>query len=122
MNYDELDLANAEKLVSQRQFFHRRIKKSSEVIAQLMARKGYNQQQSANEIADVWNRIAGEKLAQQTIVGNIRRGVLEINVANSMLIQRLEFDKKKLLAELKQQLPQTKLTNLRFRLGIVTRP
>jgi hypothetical protein len=72
-------------------------------------------------VAEAWQQVTHKKYAGQTIVGNISRGVLEITVSNSMLNQRLEFEKKQLLADLKQQLPHTNLKNIRFRTGNVTR-
>jgi hypothetical protein len=116
-NYDEQDFDNAEKLVKGRQFFVRKPQKSANLIAQLMARKGYGQQKSANEIDETWNAIAADAWREQTRIGTIRRGVLEIVVSTSVLNQRLEFDKKRLLTELNQRLPQIKLNDIRFRIG-----
>ncbi len=116
-NYDDQDFDNAEKLVKGRQFFVRKPQKSANLIAQLLARKGYGQQKTANEIDETWNAIAADAWREQTRVGTIRRGVLEIVVSTSVLNQRLEFDKKRLLKELNQRLPQIKLNDIRFRIG-----
>jgi len=116
-NYDDQDFDDAEKLVKGRQFYVRKPQKSANLIAQLMARKGYGQQKSANEIDETWNAIAADAWREQTRVGTIRRGVLEIVVSTSVLNQRLEFDKKRLLTELNQRLPQIKLNDIRFRIG-----
>ena len=84
-----------------------------------MARKGYGQQQTIRQLDEVWRAIAARSWRAQTRVGVIRGGVLEVIVGNSVLNQRLEFEKKKLLAELQQQLPKNKIRDIRFRIGNV---
>jgi hypothetical protein len=114
---DELDFNQAEKLVRQRQRFRRRPKKSANLVAQLMARKGYGQQQAIRELDDVWSAIAADTWRMQTRVGVIRGGILEVVFGNSVLNKRLEFDKKRLLAELQRQLPKNNIRDIRFRIG-----
>ena len=118
-SYEELDFNQAEKLVQKRQFFRRRPKKSADIVARLMARKGYGQQQSTNQLVDAWNVVVGDNWREQTRVGVIRRGVLEVMVGSSVLNQRLEFEKKKLLAGLQAQLPKTTIKDIRFKIGNV---
>lgn len=84
-----------------------------------MARKGYAQTETADELATVWQKVAGPKWKTKTKVGIIRRGVLEIMVSSSIVIQQLEFEKRKLLSELQAQLPKNNLKDLRFRIGNV---
>jgi hypothetical protein len=52
-------------------------------------------------------------------VGAVRRGTLEVLVANSTLLQELGFQKKALLESLGQLLPDEKIQNLRFKVGNV---
>ena len=117
-SYDELDFSQASDLVNKRQRFTRRPKKSAEIVAQLMARKGYGQQSTTNELQETWEGVAN-RWQGQTKAGQIRRGVLEVFVANSVLHQRLEFEKRTLLGELQQRLPNAKIRDIRFRLGTV---
>lgn len=84
-----------------------------------MARKGYAQTESANDLEIAWNKIVDQKWKTKTKVGVIRRGVLEIVVSNSTVNQQLEFTKRKLLIELQTQLPKNNLKDLRFRIGNV---
>jgi predicted nucleic acid-binding Zn ribbon protein len=88
-----------------------------DIIAQLMARKGFARVQSGAACEAAWREAAGEMIAQFTRVGNIRSGKLEITVSNSVLIQELTFQKSALLKNLKALLPDAKITDLRFRLG-----
>ena len=114
---DELDFSQAAKLVRQRQRFRRGPKKSANLVAQLMARKGYGQQQSIRKLDEIWSTIAADSWRPQTRVGMLRGGILEVVVANSVLNQRLEFDKKRLFAELQRQLPNNNIRDIRFRIG-----
>ena len=66
-----------------------------------------------------WAEIAGP-YAEQTRVNSFNRGVLEIVVANSVILQELtQFHKKKLLQQLKGKISSGPLTDLRFRVGEV---
>jgi hypothetical protein len=118
-SYEELDFRQAADLVKQRQRFTRRPRKSAEIVAQLMARKGYAQQSTTNELQETWKKVAPTACCDQTQAGQIRRGVLEVLVANSVLHHRLEFEKTTLLSELQKQLPNAKIRDIRFRIGNV---
>jgi hypothetical protein len=117
--YDEQDFDQANELVKRRQRFFRRPKRPADLLGQLMARKGYAQSETANELESTWNEIVGTNWQTKTKVGSIRRGVLEIIVSNSSANQQLAFQKKKLLLELQKQLPKNNLKNLRFTIGSI---
>ena len=107
--YDELDFSQAHDLVKKRQRYFRRPKKPADILAKLMARKGYAQTESSNDLEDTWNRVVGPKWQSKTKVGNISRGILEVFVVSAAVNQQLGFQKRKLLAQLKGQLPQNKI-------------
>ena len=115
----ETDFEQANKLTKDRQRFFRRPKKPANIISQLMARKGYCQTQTANELSDAWQELVGEKWKNKTKAGNVNRGVLEVFVANAAVNQKIGFEKKKILAALKQRVPQNKITDIKFRVGSV---
>ena len=117
--YDEQDFDQANDLVKSRQRYFRRPRRPADVLGQLMARKGYTQTQTANELQVTWNEIVGTRWQAKTKVGPIRQGVLEIIVSNSAVNQQLEFKKNKILAELQTQLPKNNLKDLRFRVGSI---
>jgi hypothetical protein len=117
--YDEEDFEQASRLVKSRQFFHRKPKKAADLIAQLMARKGYNQSTAVDELKTAWEAIGDRRWVKQTQPGNIRKGVLEVMVANSALLQQLQFARQNLVTALQQQLPQNKIKDIRFRIGTV---
>ena len=101
-----------------RRWFHaRQPKKIGNVVAQVMQRTGYAQAEAARQIDEVWQKAAGEGLARTTRVGKVRRGRLEIMVASSLVMQELTFQKKRLLADVQQELPEMKIESIRFRVG-----
>ncbi len=116
---EEIDFQQANELTRGRQRFFRRPKKPADIISQLMARKGYCQNQSANELEDLWQELVGQKWQNKTKVGNVNRGVLEVFVVNAGVNQKIGFEKRKLLAALKQKVPQNKITDIKFRVGSV---
>ena len=117
--YDELDFSQAQDLLKKRQRYFRRPKKPADLLARLMARKGYAQTQSSNNLEDIWNQVVGPKWQAKTKVGNVSRGILEVYVVSAAVNQQLGFQKRKLLADLKNRLPQNKLKDIRFRIGNV---
>jgi DNA polymerase III subunit beta len=95
----------------------RQPKHVANVLAQLLARRGYAQVQSADDLAAAWREAAGPQAAQQTRVVGLRRGQLEIVVAGSAWMQELTFRKTELLARLVELVPGKKIRGLRYRSG-----
>ena len=87
------------------------------VLSELMSRRGYARVQSAATFEAAWNEAAGPLAAKYTRVGPLRRGTLEVVVANSTLVQELGFQKQALLKSLAELLPDEEITNIRFRTG-----
>jgi predicted nucleic acid-binding Zn ribbon protein len=90
-----------------------------DILSSLMAKQGFARVQSCEALEAAWRDAAGELMAKYTRVGQIRRGTLEILVANSTMLQELGFQKQALLNSLTQLLPDEKIQNLRFRVGNV---
>lgn len=120
-NYEELDFSNASDLVGKRQRFRRRPKRTGDIIGQMMARQGYSQTKSNEELNEAWEIAVGPTLMKSTKAGRISRGVLEVHVASSAAMNQLSFKKKQLLSAIQQQLPQNKIKDIRFKLGNVAR-
>ena len=91
----------------------------ADILAQLLARRGYAREQSAVAFTDAWQRAVGEPLNKLTQAGLLKRGALEITVANSVMMQELGYRKTELLAKLGQLLPDQNIRDLRFRVGSV---
>lgn len=94
-----------------------RPQKMGDVLAELMARRGYAREQTAANYEAAWREAAGESLALHTRVGLLRRGALEVTVANSVLLQELTFQKQAILGQLSRLLPDERIEKLRFRVG-----
>ena len=95
----------------------RRPQKVGDIVAELFARRGYARQQALAGYEAAWREAAGEMLARQTRVGTVRRGALEVTVANSVLLQELTFQKHTILGQLSRLLPDERIDNLRLRVG-----
>ena len=103
--------------VQRRQRWPRGPKKMADVVSALLSRRGYTQSLWQQECQQAWEATVGAPLAADSRVGPLRRGVLEITVRNSAVMQELSFQKKVLLQQLGRALPQTKISDLRFRVG-----
>jgi predicted nucleic acid-binding Zn ribbon protein len=91
----------------------------ADILAQLLARRGYAREQSAALFADAWSRAVGEPLNKFTRAGNVNRGSLEVTVANSALVQELGYRKHDVLARLQELMPEQTIRDLRFRVGTI---
>lgn len=91
----------------------------SNILSELMARRGYARVQSAQAYEAAWREAAGALAAEYTRVGALRRGRLEVVVANSTLIQELMFQKPDLLKALAELLPDEGIQDIRFRAGVI---
>jgi predicted nucleic acid-binding Zn ribbon protein len=94
-------------------------KSIADVLSELEARRGYSRTKSSDSLGEAWEKSAGPATAAHSRVGEVRRGTLEVIVANSMLAQELQFEKERLLSQLIELLPDHKLRDLRFRVGAV---
>jgi predicted nucleic acid-binding Zn ribbon protein len=89
-----------------------------EVLSQLFAARGWGRRQERLHIERAWEAAAGAEIALKTRVGATRRGQLEIEVGNAVLLQELNhFHKRRLLEEMRKRLPAANITGLRFRAG-----
>ena len=100
-----------------RKFHGRGPKKLGNVIAQLVSRRGYAQIHAAGEREEAWQAIAGEQLAAASQFSALRRGVFEVLVANSLMMQELTFRKEELFKALQQVLPDAGVKQLKFKIG-----
>jgi predicted nucleic acid-binding Zn ribbon protein len=91
--------------------------KIGNILSELMARRGLGRIQSAELMETAWRQAAGPLAAKYTRIGAVRRGTLEIIVANSTLVQELGYQKHDILAALQQSLPDEGIKCLRFRAG-----
>jgi predicted nucleic acid-binding Zn ribbon protein len=94
--------------------------KLAEVLSRLFTSRGWGRRQDRLHLERAWEAAAGRETAAKTRVGGLRRGVLEVTVGNAVLLQELtHFHKRRLLEQLRRRLPNTPITDLRFRAGVV---
>jgi hypothetical protein len=86
-----------------------------DVLSQLLAKRGYAQIQTAA----AWRQAVGDKLAGHTRPGNVRRGILEVLVRNSSVLQELSFVKAKAVKTLTRLIPEQQIKGVRFRVGVI---
>jgi predicted nucleic acid-binding Zn ribbon protein len=116
MNDDLADFAKRGQ--TQRRNFHgHQPKRMSDVVAQLVQKKGYAQVRAAQAHHEAWKTAAGPRFAPVTEPGKINRGTLEVTAANSLVMQELSFEKDRLLAAIQQALPAAGIKQLRFKVG-----
>lgn len=91
-----------------------------DILAELMARRGYARRQAHEAFQDAWREATGDMIAQYSRAGRVRRGQLDVAVANSTLLHELTFQKQTILARLAELLPQERISDLRFRVTRIT--
>lgn len=80
-----------------------------------MSRKGYAQATANDELQRSVNESVGEVLAKSIQVGTLNRGVLQLYASDSVTMQELIFQKRKILAGIQSNMPQSKITDLKFK-------
>jgi hypothetical protein len=87
------------------------------IVSQLMARTGYDREQGSEALATAWRLAVPEQLAGYSRPGLVRRGVLEVFVTHSAIVQEFAFLKPTVLASLRTSLPAAGITDIRCRLA-----
>ena len=93
----------------------------SQILSELVARRGFARLRGQEELERVWRlaieEAVGISLAASTRVGCVRRGVLEVQVENSVLLQELAgFHKHRLVQWLRDNVTSEQIRDIRFRL------
>ena len=86
------------------------------LVSQLMSRKGYGQRTINESLQDSVRAAVGDAFASSVEVGNVRRGVLQVYVTDSVMLQELGFQKTSILKRIHQDHPQADVTDIRFRI------
>jgi predicted nucleic acid-binding Zn ribbon protein len=86
------------------------------LMSRLMARTGYDREQSTSAVADAWREAAPPGFRDASQPGNVRRGVLDVFVSHSAHVQELGFHKHSIVARLKQLVPDAGISDIRCRL------
>jgi|GEM_PF-1444769 len=93
-----------------------RAKSISSILDKVLVDKGYAAQQSTQLLHEQWSIAVGESLAEQSRIGKIQRGVLQVFALNTIVMSELEYAKSKALQQLKTALPNFRLKGIRIQL------
>ena len=105
---------------SQRRARRRAPKPIGDVLDELIVRRGYGRLQAHDELEQAWQEAVGASLAASSELGALRRGILEVVVASSTLMQEFAFEKQNILKALAARLPNLAIRDLRFRVGSIS--
>lgn len=94
-------------------------RKIADILSELTARRGYARIRATQTVDEAWCEAAGAPFAGKSRLGPIKRGVLEVIVANSMLAHEMQFQKERILARLGELLLDEKIRDIRCRIGPV---
>jgi hypothetical protein len=86
------------------------------VMSRLMARAGYDREQASAGLATAWAEAVPEPLRGTSQPGLVRRGVLDVFVSHSALVQEFGFHKQAVLGRLRELLPEAGIHDIRCRL------
>lgn len=90
------------------------------VISRLLSSRGYDREQSAGRLAAVWEEVAPPSFRNRSRAGAVRRGVLEVVVSHSALVQEMGFHKEELLRRLGEAVPAEGIADIKCRVGDVS--
>ena len=86
------------------------------VLSELIVLKGLARVHGIEQLHQAWQTVAGEETARKSRVLELTRGVLQIGVSNSALLNELVgFHKQTLLENLRQQFAHLKIRDIKFR-------
>jgi predicted nucleic acid-binding Zn ribbon protein len=92
--------------------------KIADVLGRLFTSRGWGRKNDRMRLESAWEDAVGEELLKNTRVLGLKRGVLEIDVKNAVLMSELtQFHKRGLLAKLRKTLAGVTLTDIKFRAG-----
>ena len=92
--------------------------KLADVLGRLFTSRGWGRKNERQRLEAAWAEVAGEEIAKNARVLGMKRGVLEIDVRNAVLMSELaQYHKRGLLAKLRKALPGVTLTDIKFRAG-----
>lgn len=89
-----------------------------DILGRLFMARGWGRKNDRMRLETAWTEAASEFVKDTRLMG-MKRGVMEIEVRNAVLIQELtQYHKRGLLGRLRKSLPGVTLTDIKFRAGV----
>jgi hypothetical protein len=93
-----------------------------DILGELFTRENFGQLRTRHELQEAWNTAVGEQYCHQTSLGDIRRGVLNVTVAHSAILEELlAFHKPALLSALQSSASGAIIRDIRFHVSEIPR-
>lgn len=91
----------------------------SDILGRLFTSRGWGRKNERIRLESAWADAAGAELLKNTRVLGLKRGVLEVEVRNAVMLSELaQFHKRGLLVKLRKELVGVTLTDIKFRAGV----
>jgi predicted nucleic acid-binding Zn ribbon protein len=117
MRDPEKDFGKTVEVVRRRQRKFKPTQDAAALVARVMNKRSIAGRHAASELTQLWQAAIGAVNGRQTQVVAVRRGVLEVIVANSSVHQQLIFQKKQILKKLNNTDRATPIKDIRYRVG-----
>ena len=88
------------------------------VMSRLLARTGYDREHGSDVLTAAWQQAAPASMQGSSQAGLVRRGVLDVFVSHSALVQEMGFHKREVLARLGELVPAEGITDIRCRVMV----
>jgi predicted nucleic acid-binding Zn ribbon protein len=90
-----------------------------EILGHYFKKSGLSRRIQEQKILEVWEKAVGEPIADRTQPIGVKNRVLQVKVTNSVWMQQLQFMKGLILQNLREQVGDHFLQDLRFFIGEV---
>lgn len=91
----------------------------ADILGKLFTARGWGRKNERMRLESAWAEAVGESLMKDTRLMGLKRGVMEVEVRNAVLLSELtQFHKRGLLAKLRKTLVGVTLTDIKFRAGV----
>jgi hypothetical protein len=98
------------------------MEKIGNIISQIMGQSRYAKRSRQGPIFDRWSEIVGEPLADKCRPVAVRKNVLIVNVADSVWMQELQFQKLAILERIWEKVEKDAVTDIRWIIGGEVKP
>ncbi|MEC9091240.1 MAG: DUF721 domain-containing protein [Planctomycetota bacterium] len=115
---ENLEFEKTAETVIKKQRYRRKPKTANELVGRLLARSGYSQNQSQEQIKKIWEKTVGDQMKNKTRAVGIKGGNLTVLVESAIVNQEITYQKKELLEKIKRTTIGEKIKNIKFKIGI----